>query len=367
MLKRRLIPFKITGIDSLGQGVSKLDEKVTFIPKTAIGDEGEAEVMSERKGVTFARAVSLKVASSERVTPTCSHFSACPSCHFQHLPYERELALKSESFDRLFRKFSMPQLEVVAAPERYGYRNRIQLHYSLRSKLLGMRDPQTFDITPIPECLIGTPEIASGLRTLYHNDAWLKEAPKDKTEGHVELYWISGELKKSWNRPYAEGGFTQVYETMNRRLKEILREHFALAPPSEGLLDLFAGNGNLSAVLWYKKRLCIDVYRSPKGGDFFDQDLYASGALKAVLQKVTERDLKISHIILDPPRSGLKDFRIWIETLKPQFVAYVSCDPHTLARDLQGLDGYEVTRSFLLDFFPATFHFESMIFLERKG
>jgi 23S rRNA (uracil1939-C5)-methyltransferase len=367
MHKRRLIPFKITGIDSLGQGVSKLEEKVTFIPKTAIGDEGQAQVMAERKGVTFARAVALNLASPERITPACSHFAECPSCHFQHLPYERELALKTESFERLFRKFSMPQLEVIAAPERYGYRNRIQLHYSLRSKLIGMRDPQTFDITPIPDCLIGTPEIVSILRTLYQNDSWLNEAPKDRTEGHVELYWISGELRKSWNRPYAEGGFTQVYETMNRRLKELLRDHFAQTPPSEGLLDLFAGNGNLSATLGYQRRLCIDVYRTSRGEDFFDQDLYAPGALKAVLQKVSERDLQVSHLILDPPRSGLRDFRNWIETLKPRFVAYVSCDPHTLVRDLQGLDGYEVTRSFLLDFFPATFHFESMIFLERKG
>ncbi len=367
MLKKRLIPFKITGIDSLGQGVSKLGDKVTFIPKTAIGDEGEAEVMAEKKGVTFARTVNLKVASPERISPACSHFSACPSCHFQHLPYAQELALKSESFERLFRKFQMPKLEVVGAPERYGYRNRIQLHYSLKSKLLGMRDPQTFDITPIPECLIGIPEIAAGLRTLYSNDAWLKEAPKDRTEGHVELYWIKGELRKNWNRPYAEGGFTQVYEAMNRRLKEILQAHFSLTTGSEGLLDLFAGNGNLSAALGSKRRLCIDVYRSSRGEDFFDQDLYAPGALKAVLQKVAELDLKVGHLILDPPRSGFRDFSIWIETLKPEFVAYVSCDPHTLARDLQGLNSYQVTRSFLLDFFPATFHFESMIFLERKA
>ncbi len=367
MQKKRLIPFKITGIDSLGQGVSKLDEKVTFIPKTAIGDEGEAMVMAERKGVTFARTVALTLAAPDRITPACAHFQDCPSCHFQHLPYERELALKSESFERLFRKFSMPELEVVGAPERYQYRNRIQLHYSLRTRRLGMRDPQTFEITPIPECLIGTPEIATGLRALYQNSAWLKEAPADKAEGHVELYWVSGELRKSWNRPYAEGGFTQVYETMNRRLKDLLTEHLTLKVAGAGLLDLFAGNGNLSSALKYPKRLCIDVYRPARGGDFFDQDLYAAGALKAVQLELAKRALTVDHIILDPPRSGFRDLRVWLEALKPRIVVYVSCDPHTLARDLQGITEYEVTRSILLDFFPATFHFESVIFLERKG
>jgi 23S rRNA (uracil1939-C5)-methyltransferase len=351
----------------LGQGVSKLSEKVTFVPKTTVGDEGEAEVMAEKKGVVFARAVALAKPAPDRIAPACPHFAACPSCHYQHVSYDRELAHKAEAFERLFRKLPMPPLEVVAAPDRYHYRNRIQLHYSLRSKLLGMRDPQSFAITPIPDCLIAVPEVAAALSALYANDAWRAEAPVDRPEGHVELYWVDGALRKSWNRPYAEGGFTQVYEAMNRRLRELLREHLAARPAAAGLLDLFAGNGNLSAPLGYQRRLCVDVYRSPPGKEFFDQDLYAHSALPRVLKEAAARGLNVSHLILDPPRSGLRDFSIWMETLKPEFAAYVSCDPHTLARDLAPLTGYTIARSFLLDFFPATYHFESVIFLERKG
>ena len=49
MHNQKIIPFKITGMDSLGQGVSKESDKITFIPKTAIGDEGDAWVQSEKK------------------------------------------------------------------------------------------------------------------------------------------------------------------------------------------------------------------------------------------------------------------------------------------------------------------------------
>jgi 23S rRNA (uracil1939-C5)-methyltransferase len=366
MRKKRFMPFEITGMDSLGQGVSKLSEKVTFIPKTTIGDKGEAEIMSEKKGVIFARVKRLDAASSDRIEPTCVHFQACSSCHYQHVSYEQELLFKKENFQRLFRKLPLPEVEVIGAPERYHYRNRIQLHYSLKSKLIGMRDPQTFEITPIPHCLIGVSPILDELKKLYQDNHWSKLAPPAPAEGHVELYWINDEVKLTWNRPYAEGGFTQVNDLMNQKLKKILTETLN-KQAIDGLLDLFGGNGNLSGTVTHQGRLCVDMYRKIPGEHFMHQDLYEKEALKNVVKEVRLRSLNISHLILDPPRSGLKEFSFWLEAFKPQFAAYVSCDPHTLARDLATVEGYRITRAFLIDFFPSTFHFESMIFLERKS
>lgn len=366
MTNKRFIPFLITGIDSLGQGVSKLSERVTFIPKTTIGDEGEAEVMSEKKGVTFARLKTLNKSAASRIKPLCEHFDSCPSCHFQHVSYEEELQFKKESFKRLMRKLPLPEVEVIGAPQRLNYRNRIQLHYSLKSKLIGMRDPQTFSITPIPECLIGLNEIKREVKRLYENEQWMKEAPLFPQEGHVEIYWFNNELNLSWNRPYAEGGFTQVYESMNQKLKTILKDSCTHSSPLH-ILDLFGGSGNLSDQIPFSERLVVDIYSDTKDLEFVNQDLYSADALKKVAKEISRRRLKINHLLLDPPRSGLKELKLWIETIKPEKVVYVSCDPHTMARDLAGLEGYNYSRSFLFDFFPSTFHFESMIFLERKG
>ncbi len=352
-------------MDSLGQGVSKATNKVTFIPKTTIGDRGEAQVMSERKGVVFARMIRLESPSAERVPPLCSHFSTCPSCHYQHVSYESELKYKKESFERLFRKLPLPAVQVIEAPQRSHYRNRIQLHYSIKTKLLGMRDPLTFEIIPIPNCLIGVPEILHKLTQLYHDQQWIKLVPEGSPEGHVELYWKDNQLQLSWNKPYSEGGFTQVYELMNERLKDELSSFFSVSP-IKGLLDLFGGNGNLSHNLGAPKRLCIDIYKEKKGSDFFNQDLYAFNALKNIKLAVEGRQMDISHLIIDPPRSGFKEFSEVLNLLTPQFAAYVSCDPHTLARDLESLTDYDIKKAFLIDFFPSTFHFESMIFLERK-
>lgn len=365
MRQKRFAPFEITSMDSLGQGVSKLGDKVTFIAKTVVGDKGVAEILAERKGVAFAKVHELSTPSPRRISPACAHFQLCPSCHYQHVDYKEELEFKKESFQKLFRKLPLPEVQVIEAVRRLEYRNRVQLHYSLKSKLLGMRD-QSNTIIPIPDCLVCLPEVKAEIQRLYHKDEWLKEVPKGKPDGHIEIYWINGQIKTSWNRPYADGGFTQVFEEMNQKLKTILHEEWPL-DKSTHLLDLFGGNGNLSNGLNYSKRLCVDFYPKPLGEEFYHQDLYDDSALNRIQSELKKRNMNVENLLLDPPRSGLKNLKEWIQILKPRSVAYVSCDPHTLARDVAYLEGYSVKKAFLIDFFPSTFHFESFLILERNN
>jgi tRNA/tmRNA/rRNA uracil-C5-methylase (TrmA/RlmC/RlmD family) len=63
----------------------------------------------------------------------------------------------------------------------------------------------------------------------------------------------------------------------------------------------------------------------------------------------------------------MKDLNVWVEAIKPTKVAYVSCDPHTLARDIASLTNYHAQEFFLIDFFPSTFHYETLLILERKS
>jgi len=72
--------------------------------------------------------------------------------------------------------------------------------------------------------------------------------------------------------------------------------------------------------------------------------------------------------VVDPPRVGLGE-RVARElvTLGAPRVAYVSCDPVTLARDLAILiaGGYRIEQVHLVDLFPQTFHLESVVQLVR--
>ncbi len=73
-------------------------------------------------------------------------------------------------------------------------------------------------------------------------------------------------------------------------------------------------------------------------------------------------------LILDPPRKGVEEAVIEaIGLLAPVRIAYVSCEPATLARDVRRLaaHGYRVVRTGVIDLFPQTYHVESVTILER--
>ena len=74
-------------------------------------------------------------------------------------------------------------------------------------------------------------------------------------------------------------------------------------------------------------------------------------------------------VIMDPPRSGSDEaFLSSVVKLSPKKVVYVSCNPETLARDLQYLTrkGYQVTEATPYDMFPMTSHIECVVGLVKK-
>ena len=71
--------------------------------------------------------------------------------------------------------------------------------------------------------------------------------------------------------------------------------------------------------------------------------------------------------VLDPPRAGAgPDVLTALLALRPRAVAYVSCDPAALARDLRAAvdAGWRLTRLRAFDCFPMTQHVETVALLE---
>jgi len=72
-------------------------------------------------------------------------------------------------------------------------------------------------------------------------------------------------------------------------------------------------------------------------------------------------------ILIDPPRRGFPGLDSWVKKIKPRYVLYVSCNPASLARDLRNLGMRFRFKSIqLLDLFPATSHFETLVLLEMR-
>jgi 23S rRNA (uracil1939-C5)-methyltransferase len=74
-------------------------------------------------------------------------------------------------------------------------------------------------------------------------------------------------------------------------------------------------------------------------------------------------------ILVDPPRAGLgKEVCTHLGGVAADVMVYISCDPATLARDLQSLlpFGYSAQAVHLVDLFPQTFHLETVTILKRN-
>jgi 23S rRNA (uracil1939-C5)-methyltransferase len=361
------IDFNIEHIDPLGQGVSKKDGCVTFIKKTLPGEIGDASLLSAKKGVQFAVLKEITTKSPERITPECPHFQLCNGCDFLHTSYQNEKKFKLNTIERQLNKFAVKKINYHEATERTGYRNRLQLHYNLDSKLLGFQS-SAFEIIEVPHCLIGMPDIKTELTKLYRDQYWISLLAGQPTKGHIEIYYKDKTVQTTVNSSYADGGFTQVNREMNLQLKEFITATLSNSlKDSDTLIDLFGGNGNLTNQISQKSTV-VDYYTqvpAPTSAQaFLSLDLYSKTAL-ASLKKFCRN---ANWLIIDPPRSGLKNLTEFVLAYAPQGFIYVSCQSTSFTRDtLPILSLYQLNEVHLFDLFPGTHHFETVgIFTRRK-
>jgi 23S rRNA (uracil1939-C5)-methyltransferase len=177
-------------------------------------------------------------------------------------------------------------------------------------------------------------------------------------EAAGESYWVS------------RGGFFQV----NRFLIDAMVR--AVCEGRDGSLawDLFAGVGLFSRVLARNFAQITAVEANPTAANDLRIALRKLGPAHHAIQQTTVDFLRAAVlqrdrpelIVLDPPRAGAgTEACTLLGRLRPAQMVYVSCDPTTLARDLQQLQnaGYGISSVQLIDLFPQTFHIETIVAL----
>jgi 23S rRNA (uracil1939-C5)-methyltransferase len=362
--KLRSTEFEIENMDPLGQGVSKKDGIITFVAGTLPGETGTAQVYKRAKGVQFARLEKLNKVADNRLEPECPHYTQCPGCQYLHTDHASELDYKKATLIHYLGGLGVSEqdIEMVPAPRRLSYRNRVQLHY--RHKYIGMLDTVSNEVLEVPNCKIFREELQPAFDQLYQGD-WTKD---HAGHGHCELYFKSGEASVRWDEDYAHGGFSQVYEEMNQELQSRVQTQLEKLDV-KSLLDIFSGSGNLSDAYAASggQRVLIDNYADAAitGPDNFHQmDLYNDHTLANFTRKAGSG---FDTFLIDPPRRGFPELDNWVKKIKPHNVLYVSCNPASLARDLRNMSArFRIKSVQLLDLFPATAHFETLVVLEIR-
>lgn len=188
--------------------------------------------------------------------------------------------------------------------------------------------------------------------------------------------------------------FYQINMEMTEKLYEKVLE-YASFNGSEKVLDLYSGIGTIALYVakYAKKVFGIEIVEkavenavnnakinSINNAGFIVADI-EKNSLDDIINKhkenFNEGNSKVDIVIVDPPRSGLDENAIkFIKNLEPKRIIYVSCDPATLARDLDRLchktnnsdeeKMYQVNGLECFDMFPHTMHVETVCLLSNR-
>lgn len=148
---------------------------------------------------------------------------------------------------------------------------------------------------------------------------------------------------------------------------------------NEQVLDLYCGTGSITLQLARKAGWVLGIESHPAaiadarmnaGLNGLTNVSFNAGKTEDVLPEWQKQGTPIDLVVLDPPRKGCDPAVIAaLGDLQAPRLIYVSCNPATLARDLNKLQsyGYAVQRVQPVDLFPWTGHVETVVMMLRPG
>jgi 23S rRNA (uracil1939-C5)-methyltransferase len=361
---------------------------------TAPGDLATGRIIEEKKGWARAELVELAEASSRRVSPPCPLYGQCGGCSLQHLSYTAQVEEKSLMVKEAFRRIGgfslLPELETVPSPP-YEYRNRMQFHRISRPRTarVGLKARKSGDIVPVRDCPVADPGIRAALGggklipppdkdrfTVYgRGNTLLSEGPVlgDGSVPGIGTPSSRGKLSILGRDIHMDAGvFFQSNGTLLETLIADIRALGERADPALPMADLYCGVGTFGAFLGDRFPR-IDLVEENKGALALARENVRGRDVRLFAQKddrwVKNRDLGVyGFMVADPPRQGLAPaLRQSLARGGPAILAYVSCDPATLARDSRDLSAglYRLEKLRFYDFYPQTAHIETLAVFTR--
>ena len=393
-----------------GDAMGRLEDgRAVFVPFGLPGERVRVRLTEEKRNFARGEIVEILEASPQRILPRCKHFGVCGGCQYQILPYEEQLKAKTEILRDQLRRIGKienpPVQDMVPSPSPWNYRNHVQFHLTEEGKL-GYVMAQTPAVFAIEECHLpesflngiwpqlafepGTNIERVSLRVGKDDDSILilesshPEAPELEIEAEISVAHVCEEdtvviaghdhivisvLARDFR--VSAASFFQVNTAMAEKMVRHLLSHIPVSPSST-ILDVYCGAGLFSAFLAPNYERVLGIEASPSACDdfSFNLDEFDNVELYEGLAEdvIPHLDVKPDVILVDPPRAGLeKQVVDGILNMNPQWIAYVSCDPSTLARDAGRLirGGFKLRDVTPFDLFPQTSHIESISIFER--
>ena len=404
--------FEIARLGAHGDGVVDANGGHIFIPFALPGETVTAAREKDR-----AQLISVIEPSAQRIDPACKHFTECGGCAIQHLEdsayrdWKRGLvahALKARGIDA-------PVGELIACPPHSRRRAAFTARNTETGLHLGYNKAFSHTLIDIEECPVLLPSIVEAAGILRHlagiiantskpfrflvtatesgfdiaasdcgkpTEAIRRAATDFVIRSKIARLSIDGEIVVEPVKPMLTfgnatitpppGAFVQAVAEAEGAMVSFVTAHMRKA---KKVADLFSGCGTFAL------RLAVNSEVHAVEGDgpalaALDRGFRFANGLKRVT--VERRDLDrrpltfkelnaFDGIVFDPPRAGAEDQCKQIARSDVPYVAAVSCNPATLARDLRILidGGYALRAVTPIDQFLWSHHVEAVAFLEK--
>jgi len=396
--------------------------KVVFVRHALPGERVRARLTSSTTRFARAEAVEVLEPSADRVEPPCPYArpGGCGGCDLQHASPAAQRAIKAQVVSQQLRRIAGIERDVTVEalpgdPAGLGWRTRVG--FAVRADgTAGLRRHRSREVIPVTDCLIAHPLVrdagvparkwprARGVEVLVSpgtGERSVEVSGPGRARGELARPWLTQRVAgRDWR--VSSGVFWQVHPAAADVLTEVVLD--ALRPrPGDVALDLYCGAGLFTGALAEAvgpgglvtgvESHPAAVHDARKNLAGFAQVRVHRGDVADVLERRGTGDASLA--VLDPPRTGAG--RRVMELLasgrrreaspppgggaspppggdeSPQpggglrAIAYVSCDPATLARDLAvaGGLGWRLAGLRAFDAFPMTHHVECVATLAR--
>ncbi|MEP3196966.1 MAG: TRAM domain-containing protein [Lentilitoribacter sp.] len=408
------VELTIDHVGARGDGIAKTDNGPVFIPFALKGETVSVDLDKSRGVIT-----ELKSKSPDRVDPACQHFQKCGGCVAQHMSDESyqswKLDIAQQALDKSSIKHKIDQFKACSQ----GERRRVVLtaERSNEETKIGYLQAGSHDLIAIHECPVAHPQIVEHL-DLFRDIAQII-TPHYKTSQLTILLCENGfdiaveasfSLKDATIHAVSQkatstkaikrlafngevlveieptvltfgdtliqvpsGSFVQASKRAELEMVELVTKHLKSC---KKVVDLFSGSGTFTFPLAQKSAVHA-VETSGPALNSIDRGFRSRQGLKPISTErrdlfrspFVREDLKpYQGVIFDPPRAGAEaQSKQLARALNIKKVAAVSCNPVSLARDLELLvkGGFKIKSITAIDQFLWSTHVEMVALLER--
>ena len=387
---------KIENLDHFGRGIAKVNNMPIFVGNSLINEEVEIVITKEKKKYMEGFVSNYLKKSPLRVESNCPYYDKCGGCDLLHMSYEEQLKYKENKVKEIIKKFSgLECVNSIVGSIQFNYRNKVTLH--VKNGVIGYYKENSNEIISIDKCLLVDERINKLIDEIKNLNLNGINKIVIRVTNNESMAIFYGDINSNINLRADTIIINSKVIKGNGYIEENIGDlKFIISPTSffqvnnvgminiynkvldyvdgGNILDLYCGTGTIGIYVSKKadKVLGIEINEEAIKDALLNKKInninnvdFISGDVGTVLSK---NKFKFDIVIVDPPRAGLDNNSINnIIKINPKKIIYVSCDPVTLARDLNILkEYYDVLEITPFDMFSNTYHVECVCLLKLR-